>query len=133
MALLDPGISSRVGMKRVRVIALGGTTKRNGDNAIKQAKVIIQDADDIFKWASETDRQIEYEKIEQEEFIQSQENVEKENMNIKPINGTMKIHSFIAASPGRETTCVCDNCFKENGFVENSQCLWLEQNLTKPI
>jgi enoyl reductase-like protein len=58
-------------------------------------------------------------------------------MNIKPIKGTMKIHSVVAASPGivrtRETTCVCDNCFKENGFVENSQCLWLEQNLTKPI
>ncbi len=116
---------------------IGGTTKRNADNAIKQGKFIIQDADDFFKWASETDSQIEYEKIEQTEFIQSQEKVEKENMNIKPIKGTMKIHSVVAASPGivrtRETTCVCDNCFKENGFVENSQCLWLEQNLSKPI
>ncbi|WAR14247.1 hypothetical protein MAR_004352 [Mya arenaria] len=115
---------------------IGGTTKRNADNAVKQGKFIIQDAGDFFKWASQTDSQIEYDKIEQTEFEQSQERVEKENKCIKPIKGTMKIHSVVSIVPGivrtRETTCVCENCFNENGFVENDKCLWITQNLIKP-
>ena len=34
---------------------VGGATKRS-DNAIKQGKVVIQDADEFYKWASGTER-----------------------------------------------------------------------------
>lgn len=116
---------------------IGGTTKRNADNAVKQGKTIIQDADDFFKWARDTESQIEYVQIKEDEFNLSQEKVDKNNANIKPIKGTMKIHSVIGQSEGhvrtRVTTCVCDDCFGESGFKENSQCVWTSQSMVKPM
>lgn len=50
----------------------------------------------------------------------------------------MKIHSIVADSPGclrtRETTCACNDCFNENGFLDGSVCLQMKQKLivTKP-
>ena len=111
---------------------IGGTTKRNADNAIKQGKVIIQDADDFFKWASGSDSQIKYLKINEEEYTESVQRVERES--VKPIKGTMKIHSVVVDAPGclrtRETTCACSDCFGDNGFSDSTLCLWTKQNLT---
>lgn len=115
---------------------VGGTTKRNADNAIKQGKTIIQDADDFFRWAKETNSQIEYQQISQEEFNQCKEIVDKRNLDLKAIKGTMKIHSVIGISAEsiltRETICVCDDCFKSDGFNESTKCQWEKHCLFKP-
>ncbi|WAR12325.1 hypothetical protein MAR_026505 [Mya arenaria] len=115
---------------------VGGTTKRNADNAIKQGKVIIQDAEDFYKWAIQTEGQIKYKKILPEEFDQSKEAVDTRNIELKPVKGTMKLHSVIGVSPmhilSRETVCVCDECFQEGGFSENSPCEWERHSLLKP-
>ena len=42
---------------------VGGTTKRNADNAVKQGKALIQDAGDFFAWASSKDSFIKYERV----------------------------------------------------------------------
>ena len=47
------------------------------------------------------------------------------------------MHSVVAVRPGnvrtRETTCVCDNCFQENGFCDNTPCLWTLYCMAKPL
>ena len=114
---------------------VGGTTKRNADNAIKQQKATIQDADDFFRWASASASQIKFQMITQEEFNTSKEVVEKRNQNIIPVKGTMKVHSVIAVTDEtiktRETVCVCAECFGENGFNLSTSCKWDDQNMTK--
>ncbi|WAQ99020.1 hypothetical protein MAR_023393 [Mya arenaria] len=108
---------------------VGGTTKRNADNAIKQGKVIIQDEEDFYKWAIQTEGQIKYKKILPEEFDQRKEAVDTRNIELKPVKGTMKLHSVIGVSPmnilSRETVC--------GGFSENSPCEWERHSLLKPI
>lgn len=48
----------------------------------------------------------------------------------------MKVHSVVGISDQhimtRETTCVCHDCYTENGFNENTNCQWEKHSLTKP-
>ena len=114
---------------------VGGATKGSADNAIKQGKVVIQDADDFYKWASSTDSQIIFSKITAAEYECSKEKVEIRNTQILPVKGTMKVHSVIALSSEniktRETTCVCQDCFQQNGINEDTRCSWIKHCLTK--
>lgn len=110
---------------------IGGTTKRNADNAVKKG-VIIQDAEEFFRWASTSDSTIKYVKVNEEEYNESVKRVE-ENI-VKPIKGTMKIHSVVSNEKGfiltRDTTCACDKCFDyEIGFREDTLCLWSKHQL----
>jgi hypothetical protein len=42
---------------------VGGITKRNADNAVKQEKGVIQDVMDCFSWATQSEGEIEYQLI----------------------------------------------------------------------
>lgn len=110
---------------------IGGTTKRNADNAMKTG-VIIQDAEDFYLWASKGESAIKYVKVDEEEYNESLKRVEQDN--IKPIKGTMKIHGVVSNQNGilrtRETTCACDKCFdNECGFREDTLCLWSKHHI----
>ena len=71
-------------------------------------------------------------KVSQEQFEKGNERVESINRTIKPIKGTMRIHSVFAVLPGhlhtRDTVYVCDDCFMERGFNHESKCLWSYHN-----
>ena len=116
---------------------VGGTTKRNADNAVKQGKAEIQDATDFFAWAcSETNSQINYTYITNDEYSEKKAYVDERNKDVKPIKGTMKLHAVASSELRRQiitrtTTCVCSQCFTENGFNFNSSCGWRKQNLLR--
>ena len=57
---------------------VGGTTKRNADNAVKQNKAVIQDAMDFFAWAYQSDGEIKYHMITQEEYDRNSMEIEAE-------------------------------------------------------
>ncbi|CAC5402742.1 unnamed protein product [Mytilus coruscus] len=115
---------------------IGGTTKRNADNAAKQGKATIQDGHDFMAWAlSESASQISYRYISTEEFENSRKEIENRLKEIKPVKGTMKLHAVAAIADGRiltkETTCVCQQCFGDDGFKETTQCNWTVQSVLK--
>lgn len=107
---------------------VGGTTKRNADNAVKQGKVLIQDASDFFAWATQNEKGIQYVFVTQEEYDLNKTEVDKRNTEIKPLKGSMLIHAVVGINDGslgtRETTCVCDACFDGSSFRVNSACGW---------
>ena len=47
---------------------IGGTTKRNADNAVKQGKAMIQDATDFYAWATQNEQGIRYGLITEDEY-----------------------------------------------------------------
>ncbi|VDI60353.1 Hypothetical predicted protein [Mytilus galloprovincialis] len=115
---------------------IGGTTKRNADNAVKQGKATIQDGHDFMAWAlSESASQISYRYISTEEFENSRTEIENRLKEIKPVKGTMKLHAVAAIADGRiltkETTCVCQECFGDDGFKETTNCNWTVQSVLK--
>ncbi|CAC5395762.1 unnamed protein product [Mytilus coruscus] len=115
---------------------IGGTTKRNADNAVKQGKATIQDGHDFMAWAlSESASQISYRYISTEEFENSRKEIENRLKEIKPVKGTMKLHAVAAIADGRiltkETTCVCQQCFGDDGFKETTHCNWTVQSVLK--
>ena len=65
---------------------IGGTTKRNADNAVKQGKATIQDANDFFAWAcSETSSHIKYKFIPTENFEVTKGEVEERTKVLVPV------------------------------------------------
>ncbi|KAK3089949.1 hypothetical protein FSP39_007894 [Pinctada imbricata] len=115
---------------------IGGTTKRNADNAVKQGKATIQDANDFFAWAcSETSSNIKYKFIQTEDFEVTKGEVEQRTKVIVPVKGTMKIHAVVGVADGtvrtRDVSCVCPECFGETGFKDTTSCHWDVASLRK--
>ena len=94
---------------------LGGTVKRMADEAVRSGKTTIQEADDLFKWT-----QSEHCSMKNVKFIFVQTSLCQEksnaisNFEIKPIKGTMRIHSVIGKGNNAIITstvsCYCDKC-----------------------
>ena len=109
---------------------VGGTTKRNADNAIKQGKALIQDASDFYTWATQNEKGIHYEFVSEEEYNNNKVIVDQRNSEIKPVKGSMTIHAVIGGKDGdgkiaiRSTTCACDECFSVTGIYGKETCGW---------
>ena len=92
--------------------SVGGTTKQNADNAVKQGKVLIQDAADYYVWAIQSEKCIHYEMITKEEYCHNKSVVDQRNSEIKPVKGSMMIHAVVGVKdePGkiiaRNTSCM---------------------------
>jgi len=100
---------------------IGGVVKRSADTAIKTGKENITCGRDFYEWGSQTDSKIRYEFVEKTEYDEAAQQVEERQKQINPVKGTLKLHSVACISEHevmvRETTCVCESCFNENGFV----------------
>lgn len=111
---------------------VGGTTKRNADNAVKQGKVLIQDASDFYAWATQNEQGIRYEFVTEEDYNLTKINVDERNSKIKPVKGCMKIHAVVGTNDGtiavRNTSCACSNCF-DGSFNIKSPCTWEEHRI----
>jgi len=99
--------------------------------AVKQSKAVIQDATDFFAWACSSQSEIEYQFVTQDEYERHNQQIELRKNEIRPVKGTMVLHAVATYTDGsernlltRETTCVCDNCFGEEGFKRGSDCIW---------
>lgn len=112
---------------------VGGTTKRNADNAVKQGKVLIQDATDFFLWAKQHERGIQYDFVSEQEYESTKALVDKRNAEIKPLKGSMLLHAVVGTQDGRiavrNTSCACDECFKDGAFQIMSGCGWTESTI----
>jgi hypothetical protein len=115
---------------------IGGSVKRSADTAIKTGKENITCGKDFFDWGSRTDSKIRYEFVDKTEYEAANKQVEERQKNIKPVKGTLKVHSVSSISEQeimvRETTCVCKECFTEKGFVwtDENACGWRKYSLT---
>ena len=98
---------------------VGGTSKRLADLAVKRQTHTIQSARDYYQWgASQLHSQTKYCFVPKEECDDAY--VELSSMNIKPIKGTLDIHSVVFVEHGviavRNTSCFCDKCFVNGDF-----------------
>lgn len=114
---------------------IGGVVKRSADTAIKTGKENITCGRDFYEWGSKTDSKIRYEFVEKTEYDEAAQQVEERQKQINPVKGTLKLHSVACISEHevmvRDTTCVCENCFNENGFVwsDTNSCGWRKHKL----
>lgn len=65
---------------------VGGTAKRQASDAVKQGKVVIQDASDFFAWASSHEKEITYVMYSKEDYDEASKMLT--SMDCQPIPGT---------------------------------------------
>ncbi|WAR08577.1 hypothetical protein MAR_018535 [Mya arenaria] len=103
---------------------VGGTAKRNADMAVKQSKAVIQDANDFYAWAKCSQSEIEYLMVTQEEYDKlkgERKNKARERYNVSTRSCLRrKINHLLM----RTTSCVCQDCFGEDGFNAESNSKW---------
>lgn len=110
---------------------VGGSTKRMADEAVRQQKATIQDADDFFLWAQEhtANSSIKYLFVSKERCSDAQAAIDAFGI-LQPVAGTMKLHAVIPATgiegyvAVRNTSCFCANCFADGSFIPDSACGW---------
>ena len=108
---------------------IGGSVKRMAEQAGKHGTPMA-DADDFFKWASETCGAVNYTWIGQEEYDLAQKEVNMLQAQIAAVKGTGKLHAVRRGCDAhhvlwRDTSC---NCIPECG----SECKWEECSLLPP-
>ena len=108
---------------------IGGSVKRMAEQAGKHGTPMA-DADDFFKWASETGGVVNYTWIGQEEYDLAQKEVNMLQAQIAAVKGTGKLHAVRRGCDAhhvlwRDTSC---NCIPECG----SECKWEECSLLPP-
>lgn len=112
---------------------IGGTFKRMAEQAVKQEKVVINDAQDLFAWGKGRDGES---LIKSEYYTQQDvENAEKKVKKMKPdaVIGIQSVHCIVGVSPGviatRQTSCFCVNC-----LVLNFSCSgWTLKHINKEV
>ncbi|CAC5408737.1 unnamed protein product [Mytilus coruscus] len=105
---------------------IGGTTKRNADNAVKQGKLPFKT--DMILWhghlAVNQQVKLDIDTYQQRNLKNSRKESENRPKEIKPVKVTIKVHAVAAIADGRiltkETTCVCQQCFGDDGFKETN-------------
>lgn len=94
---------------------VGGVTKRSADLAMKSGRCVIQDAEGFFAWTQSDQcnlKSIKFQYISRETCEETAEEVKA--WMLKPLKGTMKLHSVIGKGEGkvlvRDTSCYCPDC-----------------------
>ena len=116
---------------------IGRTAKRLADDAIKQEKVIIQDAQDFFAWADQTQSsgKIKYLFVPTDECQESQQELAEKAEGLLRVPRTMKLHAVCAgghqAVQVKDTLCYCLNCFIDGTFIWGCEG-WKQCIIKKP-
>jgi hypothetical protein len=89
--------------------------------AIKQEKAVIQDAMDLFAWATQSEGKIEYQLITTDKYEMTNAETEERKAVIKPVKEIMTLHAISTDNHGNlingKTSCACWNCFNSaDGF-----------------
>ena len=71
---------------------IGGTAKHMADDAVKQRKFFIQDADDFYSWAKQTQTTISYDFVSVEEVQACPDSLRELPVTI--VEGTMKLLGY---------------------------------------
>lgn len=106
---------------------IGGTAKRQAADAVKQGKVLIQDATDFFKWASDNQKEITYLMYSRDEYNDASKIVS--SFDCQAVPGTMKVHTVVPADNNsilvRHVSCYCPQCLEGNSRCEG----WVKRTL----
>lgn len=112
---------------------IGGTFKRMAEEAVKQEKVVINDAKDLYEWGKGRGAEslIKCEYYTQKDVEDAENRVRK--MKPDPVIGIQSVHCIVGVSPGviatRQTCCFCGNC-----LVYNFSCSgWTLRHINKEV
>ena len=115
---------------------IGGVYKRNANKAVHNF-VYIQDTNVFFAWAKSVDSGIKYCFISSVMYEENYCFLDEASNQVKPVEGTMKIHCVIKSLKENmlwvcETSCNKECCFSLNGFQYQRFCSgWQEVSLLK--
>ena len=106
---------------------IGGVAKRQASDAVKQGKVIIQDADDFFAWASSNQKGLTYVMYTKGEYDKASEFVA--TIDCRPLPGTQKLHAVVPINNSevlvRAVSCYCEGCLDGSRRCDG----WLRRSL----
>ena len=112
--------------------------KRLADDAIKQNKVIIQDASDFFIWGrdQQSESKIDYAFVSADDYQLSKSELKTRLEFVKPVHGTMKVHAVVGLESSnvmvRAVSCFCFNCFEGIKFCSETCCDgWEKHSMAK--
>ena len=114
---------------------VGGLVKRMADKAVKQQKVVIEDAQDFFSCTQQhmCTSSMSFIFVSQEDCKAAQQEIDGFG-ELKAMPGTMKIHA-LSDQPGqivvRETSCYCEHCFTLDSVSVDLRCKWQRHHLTE--
>ena len=104
-----------------------GTAKRKADIAVKNDKVVIQDAHEFFAWVKKTEEAsaIRFNFLSSEDYVNAAFFFTEACKDIKPGQDTMKLHAVRLHAAKkiwvRDTSCFGDFCFK-GSFQQDTSC-----------
>ncbi|XP_052087680.1 uncharacterized protein LOC127724675 [Mytilus californianus] len=97
---------------------IGGTSKRIADQAIKQGKIVVQDAREYYEHVQVHHTSATYVFVESTDCVKSRLELTEINKTLKPVQGTMQIHSVVGVATGEIKTCItscyCNDCLQGN-------------------
>ena len=98
---------------------LAVTVTTGADMAIRQGKVLIQNAEDFYAWAKQTEEngsKIKYLFYNQED-VDNGDKILQEKEKPLPITGTFRLHAVVPTSKytimTRDMSCSCEECLKD--------------------
>ena len=105
------------------------------DEAVRQQKVTIQDASDVFAWTQQrqSSSSVDFSFVSKKTCSAAQSKIERFG-ELKPVPGiTICVHAVAAISRGkvitRVTSCHCQQCFTNGRFNPVLACLWKQHIL----
>ena len=96
---------------------LGGTCKRLADQAVRSGKVLIQDAEGFYDWATSSSMtNVTFKYVSSSKCGEFEESAKEKPL--QPIKGTMKVHAVVGLGQSqvkvRDTSCYCEECLSGN-------------------
>ncbi|XP_076109458.1 uncharacterized protein LOC143078484 [Mytilus galloprovincialis] len=93
---------------------IGGTSKRTADLAIRQGKIVVQNASDYFEKVGPLHKSASYCFVSSKDIDICRKEVEEINKSLIALKGTMQVHQVASVSKGRvktcTTSCYCEYC-----------------------
>ncbi|CAC5378777.1 unnamed protein product [Mytilus coruscus] len=104
---MQPGTTFETGHGKGPCDGIGGTSKRIADQAIKQGKIVVQDAREYYEHVQVHHTSATYVFVESTDCVKSRLELTEINKTLKPVQGTMQIHSVVGVTTGEIKTCTC--------------------------
>ena len=104
---------------------LGGSCKRLADEAMRSGKARIQDANDFFKWATNSNmKNVKFIFVSADKCAETETTLKKNP--VRPVKGTMKIHGVVGLGHSKikigEVSCYCPVC-----IAGNTCDMWIDE------
>ena len=119
---------------------VGGSAKRMANEAVKRQKATIQDASNVFAWASQTSTSsaVKYIFYSKDDYTKAEEKIARFYSDIRTVPGTLKVHAVAAINREqvctRATSCYCDTCLKkiQGSATPVESCEWTKFTIRDP-